>query len=74
MRDNRTGRLHDGTDSDGRPMAEWALDAIMESFQKRYKNKHVIQERFGVLGTAFNKYAIGQSSSYTFGPGVYSKV
>ena len=25
--------------------------------------EHVIQERFGVLGTAFNKYAIGQPSS-----------
>ena len=37
-RDNRTGRLHDGNDKDGRPLAEWSVDGTMESFQHRYKN------------------------------------
>ena len=37
-RDNRTGRLHDGNDKDGRLLAEWSVDGTMESFQHRYKN------------------------------------
>jgi hypothetical protein len=30
-RNNRTGKLHDGNDKDGRSLAEWSVDGTMES-------------------------------------------
>ena len=34
---NRTARLHDGQSANREECAEWALDAIIENFQLRYK-------------------------------------
>ena len=37
-RDNRTGRSHNSSDKNGRPLTEWSVDGTMESFQHHYKN------------------------------------
>jgi hypothetical protein len=36
-RENRMQPLHSGTDRDGNPMAQWAMDALMELLQVKYK-------------------------------------
>ena len=36
-RENRMQPIHPGVDRDGKPMAQWALDAIMELLQIKYK-------------------------------------
>ena len=37
IRINRTARIHDGVSANVEKCAEWALDAIIENFQTRYK-------------------------------------
>jgi hypothetical protein len=44
---NRTSPLYEGNDSQGRPMANWALDAIIEVQQKYY---HRMQQGTNVKG------------------------
>jgi hypothetical protein len=46
-RENRMQPLHVGSDRDGVPMAQWALDAIMELLQIKYKAMNFPNSREG---------------------------
>jgi hypothetical protein len=46
-RENRMQPIHKGVDRDGTPMAQWALDAVMELLQIKYKAMNFPNSREG---------------------------
>jgi hypothetical protein len=64
-RENRFQPIHAGKDRDGVDMAEWALDAIMELLQIKYKGMNFPDSREGWQMHSTNMPLVARSKVYT---------
>jgi hypothetical protein len=63
-RENRMQPIHTGTDRDGKPMAHWALDALMELLQIKYKAMNFPNSREGWQNHSTNMPMVSRARTF----------
>ena len=63
-RENQMQSIHAGNDRDGRPMAQWAMDALMELLQIKYKAMDFPNSREGWQNNLTNMPLVSQAKIF----------